>query len=205
MPIFSELSLSGCPSLCLQQSDSRSVYLLLICGQFDRYVTKDDDTIGNSLPFQRNPLRIPFEVHGEAAWGADFRASCVIDDWYFRWRYNCKIIQIFRRREWSRPFVGWISSSYHSQSKCRFTREKSRSDGSRCWYEWPNTVFDFGHGCDRGWSWYGSNLPHQRCNFNFRAKFELKMYNLSWTAPTVTSWDSKSEQKTGENRACPQI
>ncbi|PAV84226.1 hypothetical protein WR25_25502 [Diploscapter pachys] len=32
----SELSLSGCPSLCLQQSDSRSVYLLLICGQFDR-------------------------------------------------------------------------------------------------------------------------------------------------------------------------
>ncbi|WKX99860.1 hypothetical protein Q1695_014607 [Nippostrongylus brasiliensis] len=32
----SAVSLSGCPSLCLRQSQSPSVYLLLVCGLFDR-------------------------------------------------------------------------------------------------------------------------------------------------------------------------
>uniref|UniRef100_A0A0M3INL4 CA domain-containing protein n=1 Tax=Ascaris lumbricoides TaxID=6252 RepID=A0A0M3INL4_ASCLU len=32
----SELSMSGCDSLCMKQTDSSSVYLLIVCGPFDR-------------------------------------------------------------------------------------------------------------------------------------------------------------------------
>ncbi|CAI4230398.1 unnamed protein product [Auanema sp. JU1783] len=37
----SNLSLTGCPSLCMQQSESSRIYLLIVCGLFDRETTPE--------------------------------------------------------------------------------------------------------------------------------------------------------------------